>query len=108
MEARRLKWHARCSAAVRRAQCKEKEVELAEKQDKIRESVIRFEKFVKENDAKRTRALKREKDEISLRTQKEAELRELKSSMHEHTKLKHKLLRQCVPHPSPLPSLSVH
>lgn len=77
----------------RMRKCKEKETELAEKQEKIRESVIRFEKFVKENDAKRTRAMKREKDEISSRKQKESEILGLKKTLQDNTKLKHKLMR---------------
>ena len=40
---------------------------VAEKQEKIRVNVVRFEKFVKENDAKRARAMKKEKDEIHSR-----------------------------------------
>eukprot|EP00241_Pyramimonas_parkeae_P012483 CAMPEP_0114264436 /NCGR_PEP_ID=MMETSP0058-20121206/23203_1 /TAXON_ID=36894 /ORGANISM="Pyramimonas parkeae, CCMP726" /LENGTH=298 /DNA_ID=CAMNT_0001381105 /DNA_START=310 /DNA_END=1203 /DNA_ORIENTATION=+ len=77
----------------RMRKCKEKEQDLAEKQEKIRESVIRFEKFVKENDAKRTRAMKREKDEISSRMQKELEIAALTQTLTEHTRLRHRLLR---------------
>mmetsp|Transcript_9226 Transcript_9226/g.30446 ORF Transcript_9226/g.30446 Transcript_9226/m.30446 type:complete len:313 (+) Transcript_9226:120-1058(+) len=72
----------------RMKRCKEKENELAEKQEKIRESVIRFEKFVKENDAKRHRALRKEKDEINSRKLKEQEIVALQLQLEQQVKKK--------------------
>lgn len=78
---------------LRMKKCKSKESELAEKQEKIRESVVKFEKFVKENDAKRARAMKKEKDEINSRKQKEQEIISLKQQLEEQTKFKDRLVR---------------
>eukprot|EP00959_Pyramimonas_sp_CCMP1952_P413590 8666179-Pyramimonas_sp.AAC.1 len=78
---------------LRMNKCNEKEQELAEKQARIRESVVRFERFVKENDAKRTRALKKERDESTSRMQKEQEIVALKQEHMQYTKSKEKYLR---------------
>ena len=63
----------------RMRKCNEKE--LAEKQQKIRESVVHFEKFVKENDVKRARAMKKERDEINACKQKEQEIIALRQEL---------------------------
>jgi hypothetical protein len=60
--------------------------------------------FVKENDAKRTRALKKERAEVSSRKQKEQEIVGLQSHLHDHSTARHKSLRMCVPSRSPSPS----
>lgn len=78
---------------LRMRKCKEKEAELSAKQEKIRDSVIKFEVFVKENDAKRTRALKKERAEVSSRKQKEQEIVGLQSHLHDHSTARHKSLR---------------
>jgi hypothetical protein len=49
----------------RMKRCAEKEAELAAKQEVIRVNVVRFERFIKDNDVKRQRALKKEKDELA-------------------------------------------
>mmetsp|Transcript_8955 Transcript_8955/g.15347 ORF Transcript_8955/g.15347 Transcript_8955/m.15347 type:complete len:316 (+) Transcript_8955:368-1315(+) len=77
----------------RMKKCSEKEQELAEKQARIREAVVRFEKFVKENDAKRARAVKKERDESTSRLQKEQEIGILKQEHQELAKTKEKYLR---------------
>eukprot|EP00002_Diphylleia_rotans_P034398 TRINITY_DN7380_c0_g1_i1.p1 TRINITY_DN7380_c0_g1~~TRINITY_DN7380_c0_g1_i1.p1 ORF type:complete len:328 (+),score=100.08 TRINITY_DN7380_c0_g1_i1:57-1040(+) len=58
----------------RMQQCQQKEIELAARQQQIRDQVSKFDKFLKDNDAKRSRANKRAADEIKLREQKESEI----------------------------------
>lgn len=47
--------------------------ELARKESQLRDSLNKFDKFLKENDAKRTRALKKTLEERKLREGKEVE-----------------------------------
>ena len=54
--------------------CDEREATLTMRQEQTRESVTKFAKFMKENDAKRARALKRAADEAKLRVEKDAEV----------------------------------
>ena len=58
---------------LRMQKCQEKEVELAAKQEGLKDQVRKFEKFLKENDAKRVRANRKAQEEIKLREQKQAE-----------------------------------
>ena len=53
------------------------------KQQEIRESVVRFEKFVKEKDAKKARALKKERDELASKKQKEIEIQSLRQELEQ-------------------------
>ena len=57
------------------------------------QSVVKFEKFVKDNDGKRARALKKEKDEISSRREKEAQIAALQALLEDATGRKDRLLR---------------
>ena len=66
---------------ARMRKCQEREEEVLTKQERIRESVLRFEKFVRENDLKRARALKKEREESQLRHQKEAEIVRLREEL---------------------------
>ena len=63
----------------RMKRCKEREAELASKQEVIRVNVVRFERFIKDNDVKRQRALKKERDETAerLKLQEEVEALEI-------------------------------
>ncbi len=54
--------------------CDDREATLTARQEQTRESVTKFAKFMKENDAKRARALKRAADEARLRVEKDAEV----------------------------------
>ncbi|KAJ3257204.1 Coiled-coil domain-containing protein 42 [Boothiomyces macroporosus] len=64
----------RLDFAKRMEECREKQDELRSKQKQIKERVAKFEKFLKENDAKRLRANAKAVVEKKLREQKEAEL----------------------------------
>eukprot|EP00842_Homolaphlyctis_polyrhiza_P004954 jgi/Hompol1/545/HPOL_004240-RA len=55
--------------------------ELARKESQLKDSLLKFDKFLKENDAKRMRALKKSMDERKLREQKEGEISSLKVSI---------------------------
>lgn len=75
----------------RMRKCNEKEKELAEKQQKIRESVVHFKKFVKENDVKRARAMKKERDEINACKQKEQEIITLRQELQHQSEKKEQI-----------------
>mmetsp|Transcript_5872 Transcript_5872/g.10173 ORF Transcript_5872/g.10173 Transcript_5872/m.10173 type:complete len:317 (+) Transcript_5872:175-1125(+) len=64
---------------------KRREEVLKKKDLELQESLIRFSKFLQENDSKRTRAEKKAADEIKLRHQKEAEI-EILSENHAELK----------------------
>ncbi|KAI8848082.1 hypothetical protein BC829DRAFT_475298 [Chytridium lagenaria] len=64
----------RIEFAKRMEECREKQEELRAKQKQIRDRVTKFEKFLKENDAKRQRANLKAQSEKKLREQKEQEL----------------------------------
>ena len=61
--------------------CKGRESLLEEKQFKIQEAIKRFDKFIQENDVKRSRAAKKERDERLERVAKEAEAEEHKTKL---------------------------
>jgi len=71
---------ARClfgSRGVNKQRCQEQEVLLASKQEEIKEQVRKFDKFLKDNDAKRVRADRKVQEEKKSREQKENERLEL-------------------------------
>ena len=61
--------------------CKGRETLLEEKQFKIQEAIKRFDKFIQENDVKRSRAAKKERDERQERIAKEVEAEEHKAKL---------------------------
>ena len=68
---------------------------LRQKDLELQESLIKFNKFLQENESKRNRAEKRAVEEIKLRKQKEAEIKKLKDGLskmrEEYTILEEKL-----------------
>ena len=58
---------------ARMQRCQEKEVDLAARQEDIKEQVRKFDKFLKDNDAKRVRADRKVQEEKKARDQKENE-----------------------------------
>jgi hypothetical protein len=58
---------------ARMQRCQEKEVDLAARQEDIKEQVRKFDKFLKDNDAKRVRADRKVQEERRARDQKEHE-----------------------------------
>ncbi|CBJ31072.1 conserved unknown protein [Ectocarpus siliculosus] len=77
--------------------CDQREAEFEQKQVDMREQVVKFEKFIQENDAKRIRAEAKAKQERRILDQQAAELRklekELSSAMAEEAKLEGRRLR---------------
>ena len=61
--------------------CDEKHADFERKQLEMKDSVIKFEKFIQENDAKRQRAEMRHKEEQRKVAQKEEELKNLKKEL---------------------------
>lgn len=80
---------------LRMLRCQEKEDELAVTQADLRAQVVRFEKFLKDNDAKRLRAHRKALDEIKQREEKEAEIETLQkelSDLHKKQRMREELL----------------
>ncbi|KAI9331078.1 hypothetical protein BDR26DRAFT_938572 [Obelidium mucronatum] len=67
----------RAEFSKRMEECREKQEELRVKQKQIRDRVTKFEKFLKENDAKRQRANVKALSEKKMREQKEMEYGQL-------------------------------
>lgn len=81
-------------------ECREKQEELRVKQKQIRERVIKFEKFLKENDAKRQRANSKALAEKRVREQKDQELSalqlQLKDEIAKAENVKHMITKYIV------------
>ncbi|KAJ3232134.1 hypothetical protein HDU81_003282 [Chytriomyces hyalinus] len=87
----------RAEFSKRMEECREKQEELRVKQKQIRDRVAKFEKFLKENDAKRQRANVKALSEKKMRELKEQELGQLQNMQLElHAKTLHiqKLIRK--------------
>ncbi len=63
--------------------CEDKRVEFEKKQGRMREQVMKFEKFIQENDLKRNRADAKAKQEQKLYQQKQSELLALQEKLVE-------------------------
>lgn len=62
--------------------------DLEKKEIQLKESVIKFDKFLKENDAKLSRAVKKAEDERELQKVKQKEIERLKEEIKIHSRLK--------------------
>ena len=69
-------------------ECEDRRVLFEVKQAKMREQVLKFEKFIQENDAKRIRAEAKAKNERQLFAEKCKEMGTLKSRIDELDKLR--------------------
>lgn len=76
---------------MRMQECQEKEMELAGKQEQLKEGVRKFEKFLKENDAKRIRANRKAVEEIKLKELKESEKQERTKELEVQEKKRNEL-----------------
>ncbi|KAJ1620087.1 hypothetical protein T492DRAFT_1080469 [Pavlovales sp. CCMP2436] len=65
----------------REAEFKRREEKLKERDLALQESLIKFNKFLQENDSKRARAEKKERDEIKQRISKEGEITRLREQL---------------------------
>ncbi|KAJ3294107.1 hypothetical protein HDU79_011466 [Rhizoclosmatium sp. JEL0117] len=87
----------RAEFSKRMEECREKQEELRVKQKQIRDRVTKFEKFLKENDAKRQRANVKAMTEKKMREQKEVEygqLQALQLDLQSKTKNIQKLIKK--------------
>ncbi|KAJ3056004.1 hypothetical protein HK097_008493 [Rhizophlyctis rosea] len=83
----------RAEFAKRMEECREKQEELRARQKKIRDDVTKFEKHLKDNDAKRQRANLKAQTERKLREMKEMEMAALQRQLHEEQLKSEKMLR---------------
>ena len=68
--------------------------ELEKKETQLKESVVKFDKFLKENDAKLSRAVKKAEDERELQKIKQKEIERLQEEIRQLVKLKDKLTKK--------------
>ncbi|XP_067942313.1 coiled-coil domain-containing protein 42 homolog [Watersipora subatra] len=73
--------------------CAERQVALQKEQQKMKERVTKFEKFIADNEAKRRRAIQRYQTEVRLKEQKTRELDDLQVQL-ELLKAKHSRLQK--------------
>lgn len=72
----------RAEAIIKRKEMDEQWKDLAEKEQLLKESFIKFNKFVRENYEKRERAEKKILDEIALQKRRTKEIQELEDNMN--------------------------
>ncbi|XP_041353040.1 cilia- and flagella-associated protein 73-like [Gigantopelta aegis] len=77
--------------------CAKRQVEIQKKQQRMKDRVEKFEKFIQENEAKRRRAIQKYQQEVKLRMQKDSDLKVLLAQLEElhdrHKYLKNKLAK---------------
>ena len=87
----------------REATFKRREEMLKNKDRELQESLIKFNKFLQDNDSKRSRAEKKEKEEIKQRVHKEQEIVKLLEEVHRQ-KTKQERMQQASRDPCALPT----
>lgn len=95
LEKRRLMFEVQEALEAQKAEFNRKEEMFRRREEglkkkdlELQESLIRFSKFLQENDSKRTRAEKKAADEVKMRNQKEAEVTRLNETLAELRKKK--------------------
>lgn len=68
--------------------------ELERKEYQLKKSLLQFDKFLKDNDSKKARALKKANDEKEMKRQKEKEIEKLKEETNDLVKTKDRLQRK--------------
>ena len=72
----------------------QRRMELEKKEMQLKESVVKFDKFLKENDAKLQRAVKKAQEEQELQVAKQKEIDRLQGEVKNLTNLKEKLSKK--------------
>ena len=72
----------------------QRKFELEKKELQLKESVIKFDKFLKENDAKLQRAVKKAEDERELQKSKQREIEKLQEEIRQLVRLKDKMTKK--------------
>ncbi|XP_013414072.1 coiled-coil domain-containing protein 42 homolog [Lingula anatina] len=63
--------------------CSERQIKVQKKQQQMKEKVSQYEKFIKENEAKRRRAIQKYQNEVKLREQRTRELEMLQEQLED-------------------------
>ncbi|KAK7468099.1 hypothetical protein BaRGS_00036682 [Batillaria attramentaria] len=77
LEAKRHEFRQRMEA------CAQRQVEVQKKQQRMKDRVSKFEKFIQENEAKRRRAIQKYQQEVKLKDQKTSEYEQLLEQLEE-------------------------
>uniref|UniRef100_UPI003AAD2A05 coiled-coil domain-containing protein 42 homolog n=1 Tax=Centroberyx gerrardi TaxID=166262 RepID=UPI003AAD2A05 len=79
---------------LKRKSLRQRRDEVLMKEEKLKESLLNFDRFLKENDAKRSRGAKKAENERQVVLQKEAEIERLKEECAALEEIKQKLQRR--------------
>ncbi|ESO94240.1 hypothetical protein LOTGIDRAFT_232483 [Lottia gigantea] len=87
LEAKRREFKERMEA------CEKRRIEVQKKQQRMKDRVAKFEKFIEENEIKQRRAIQKYQQEVRLRDRKKSELEELQEQL-EKVKQRHRYLQK--------------
>ncbi|XP_029916585.1 coiled-coil domain-containing protein 42 homolog [Myripristis murdjan] len=79
---------------LKRKSLRQRRDEVLKREDKLKESLLNFDKFLKENEAKRSRGARKAENERRVALQKEAEIERLKAEIAALEEKKQKLQRR--------------